>query len=160
LLGPPVCAGVRPLPLCEQFFDGETDVPRDLAQKGRGYVTPRVKRHGRAAAIRMAVLPVRTALASEGEAVAFQQPLDLAGLQNGDRAQELGDLDRMGADELRLEPRLSVLQQERNDFLKVSQELVDRSALRMGAWPARDVADEEACIGISLDDCSEGAHGQ
>jgi len=52
-----------------------------------------------------------------------------------------------------------VLQQECNDFLKVGQEFIDRSALRMSAWPAGDVADKETCVGISLDDCREGAHG-
>ncbi len=98
--------------------------------------------YGRATAIWMTILPVGTALSREGEAVPFQQALDLAGLQDWDRAQGLAGLNGMRTDELRLELRFAVLQQERHDFLEVGQQLVDRGALGVGARPAGDMADK------------------
>lgn len=71
----------------------------------------------------------------------FEEPLNLAGLQDWDRAQCLADLDSMGPDELRLELRFAILQQECYDLLEVGQEFVYARALGMGARPAGDVAD-------------------
>lgn len=63
------------------------------------------------------------------------------------------------ADELRLEGRLSVLQQHRHHFLQVFPQLVDRVPLRVGARPARDVSAVDPGLGVAFYDGVEGAHG-
>ena len=134
--------GASPLRPCKQFLNGEPNVARDLPQQRLRNVATRMKRYGGAAAIWMTILPVGTALPREGEAVPFQQALDLAGLQDWDRAQGLAGLNGMRTDELRLELRFAVLQQQCHDFLEVGQQLVDRGALGVGARPPGDVADK------------------
>jgi hypothetical protein len=132
---------VRPLPVSEQLVHGQADVARDLPQQRRRNIATRMKRYG-GAAIRMTILTVGTALSGEGEAAPLQQSRDLAGLQDWDGAQGLPDLNHMRTDELRLELRFAVLQQERHDFLKVGEQFVHGGALGMGARPAGDVADK------------------
>ena len=107
----------------------------------------------------MTILTVGSTLAGKRKTVPFQQPLDLTRLQDRDSAQDLADLHRVGTDELRLEPWLAILQQERDDLLEVGQQLVDGRALGVGAGPAGDVADEKTRIGVPLDHGSEGPHG-
>ena len=106
----------------------------------------------------MTVLTVGATLAREGEAERLQQPFDVTGFQDRDRAQDLADLNGMGPDKLRLERRFTILQQEPYDFLEVSQQLVYGRALRVRARPAGDMADKQVRIGIALDDGSESAH--
>ena len=99
-----------------------------------------------------------TTLSNESEAVTFQQALDVPWLQNRDGAHDLRDLDRVGADELCLEPWFPILQQERHNLAEIVQQLVNARALGMSARPAWDVADEQPGVGITFDDGSECAH--
>ncbi len=91
-----------------------SDIAGNLAQQGRRDVPASVERHRRTAAVRMAVLAVGSSPANEGEAVTFQQALDVPRLQDRGRAHELRDLDGVGADKLRFEAGLAVFQQHRH----------------------------------------------
>jgi hypothetical protein len=65
----------------------------------------------------------------------------------------------MSADELRFDLGLTVLKKEVNHLAEVYLELVERAPLRMGAWPAGDVAHKDPRTRISLDNGGEGTHG-
>jgi hypothetical protein len=106
----------------------------------------------------MAVLAVGSPLPSEGEAMTFQQALNVPRLQNWDGAHDLRDLDGVGTDELCLEAGFPILEQQRHNLVEIVKQLVDRSALGMGPRPARDVTDEQASVGVAFDDGGECAH--
>jgi len=45
-----------------------------------------------------------------------------------------------------------------NNFLEIAVELVERCALAMGAWKARDVTDIQACVRTVFDHSCESPH--
>jgi hypothetical protein len=117
-----------------------------------------VKRNGRHAAIWMSILAVRTTLANLDESETGKNGGNLPRLQNGNVAHRLRDLHRLRSDEFSLELRPAILQQHGDDLCKVLAELVEGSALRVRTGPAGNVADEQTCGLVPLDDCREGLH--
>lgn len=89
----------------------------------------------------------------------FQQVLDVPRPQNRDRAHELRDLNGVGADELRLEARFPILQQQRYNLAQIVKQLVDGTTLGMSPGPPWDVTDEQPSVGVAFDDGGECAHG-
>jgi len=69
-----------------------------------------------------------------------------------------GDLNCLGADELGLETRLAILEEQGNNLSKMLLELVERFSLRMGARPTGNMADVYTRIGVPFDDRCIGAH--
>jgi len=88
----------------------------------------------------------------------FQDSGDLTRLEDRD-VTHLRDLDGLRSDELTFQLRLAVLEEHRDDLLQVRAQLVHADALRVRAWPSRDVAHEQTSIGVPLDDGSERPHG-
>ncbi len=64
----------------EQLFDGEADIPRNLAQECRGDVSRGVKGDGRGSSISMSELLVRSTLTDLSKPKAFKQYDHLARL--------------------------------------------------------------------------------
>ena len=130
----------------------------DGAEKSRRDVSALVERNRRHAAIRMSILVMRTTLANLNESETGQDGGDLPRLENGNVAHRLGDLDRLGSDELPLKLGRAIFQQHGDDLFEVLAELVEGGALRVRTGPAGDVADEQPRGLVALDDCREALH--
>lgn len=85
---------------------------------------------------------------------------DVARLQNGNVAHSSGgDRHRVRADELGVEARrISILQEQLENLTKIRVEFVERFRLGVSAREAGHVADVEARVRATLDDCGVGAH--
>lgn len=79
-------------------------------------------------AVRVAVLPMRSAMSNLDEPELLQDPRDLTGLEDGHVA-HLRDLDGLRSDELAFQPRLAVLEEHRDDLFEVCSQLIDAGAL-------------------------------
>ena len=64
----------------------------------------------------------------------------------------------MSADEFCFELGFTVFEKQGDRFPQVGFEFLEGGSLRVGPWPAGNVADEDARMGISLYYCGEGAH--
>jgi hypothetical protein len=62
------------------------------------------------------------------------------------------------ADKLRLKMWLSIREQHGRNLAKVCPQFIERRTLRVRAGPTRDVAHEQACFRIALDDRGERPH--
>ena len=71
----------------------------------------------------------------------------------------LGAFERLRSDELRVEVRVTILEQHVDDLTGVRAEFIQGLALRMRSRPAGDVADEQVRFLIALDYSSKGARG-
>ena len=100
----------------------------------------------------MSVLAVRTALAYLGESETHENRGDFPRLQDGHVAHDLRDLHRLRSDELPLELRCAVLEEHCDDLFEVLAEFVKRGPLRVCTRPPRDVADEQPCGLVALND--------
>ena len=136
-----------------EIADGDPNVLCDLAQQCRRDVVG-VVRDRRRSSVRVPILAVRTALAREDESKHEQPRLDFPGFQNRNvshrqrpeaflAAVQSCDSELIGSDKRRLEPRLPVLEQHRDDFLEVGAQFLDGRALRMCTRPAWNMADKE-----------------
>lgn len=65
-----------------QLLNGKPNIPGDLWQQWRGNVTTFVHGNGRATAIGVAILSMRTALAHQREAKVFKETTNLGGFEN------------------------------------------------------------------------------
>ena len=117
-----------------------------------------MERDGGRTPVGMPILPMRTALAHETEAVPQQVPLHLPRLEDRNGAQASGDLHGVGPDEFGFERWLPVLEEEFHDFLEVGEQFLHGGTLGVGPGPARDVADEQPGIGVSFHDSGIRAH--
>lgn len=150
---------VRRLPSCfEEFVYRQPDVPGDLPQQRGRDIAASMEGNRGPPAVGGPILTMRAALSYQLEPELPQQLLDFLGLQDGDGAQWLGDLDRVGADEFGLEPGLAVLKEHLHDLLQVGQQLVDRGPLGVRSRPAGHVADVESSVGIPFNNGSVGPH--
>jgi hypothetical protein len=70
----------------------------------------------------------------------------------------LRDLDRLNSHELRLQPGLAVLQKHAHNLLKVALQLIQGRTLTVRTGPPWYVSNEEAGIGIALDDEAIATH--
>lgn len=135
----------------EPLFDGDSDVPRDLAQQCRRHVTTSVKEDCRASAVGVPLLAMRASLPDLPKAKAFRQRSEFARFQDRDGARGLRDLDGLEAHELGLELGFAVLEQHGDDFTQVLLEFVERGALAVRSRPSWNRADEETRIRVALD---------
>jgi hypothetical protein len=69
----------------KKFLYGQADIARDLSEQGRRNVSAAVEGYGCAAAIRVSVLAMGSALTGFDEAESFKQGRDLARLENWQR---------------------------------------------------------------------------
>ena len=72
----------------EKLIHRETDVSCDLSQESRGDITTRVKRDGRATAIRVSILSVGASLPHFNEAARLKQGRNLSGLEDRNSAHD------------------------------------------------------------------------
>ena len=144
----------------DELGDRHPDVATDLAQQGGRDITPRMHGDGRDAAVGVAELLVRAALADLDEPEPLEAGDHLARLKDRDRAhgRQLGDEDGLRADELRLQRRLAVLEEHGDDLAKVGVEFVETVPLAVGAREPRDIPDEDAGLRVPLDDGGVSAH--
>jgi hypothetical protein len=106
----------------------------------------------------MLELLVRASLAGLSKSESLKQCDNLAGLE--DRSLHLlGHGNSLNADELGLELRSTVLQEEGDDFSEVGLQLVERLGLAMRARKARHVPDIQLGVRIALDYGCERGHG-
>ncbi len=68
---------VRASTVRNQFFNRKTNIPGDLSQQWRGNVTTFVQGNGRATAIGVAILSMRTALAHQREAEGVKEATNI-----------------------------------------------------------------------------------
>ena len=99
----------------------------------------------------MAKLLVGAPLSTLFEPQPAQDRDDLARAENRKPAHRLGG-HSLSTDVLTLELRLPVLQEHRDDFVKIRVELVERAALGVCPGKPRDMADEETGVWVALDD--------
>ena len=117
-----------------------------------------MKRYCGDAAVSVPKLLMRSSLPYFDEAEGFEDPNDLPRLQSREARHVLGNRDRLDADELGFQAGFAVLEEHRNDLLEIGLELVERFRLTMGAREAGDIADQEAGVGIALDNCCVVPH--
>jgi hypothetical protein len=141
----------------KELIDLDLDVPRDLAHERRSDVAALMEWDGRAPAVRMTELLVRASLADFDEPKP-RQSADWWGFSGGTEGIS-GHLDVRCTYELRLELRLSVFKEHRDDFAQVGLQLVQRSTLGVRAGPPWDVADENSCRRVLFNHCREVPHG-
>lgn len=81
-------------------------------------------------------------------------------MQEGEELAALCNLDCVGADKLRFDGRLAVLQKHGNDLRQVGVQFIQGFALRVRTRPAGNKPDEEPRFGIFFDDGSKLPHGE
>ena len=106
----------------------------------------------------MTELLVRSPLPDLREPVLPQKLYDFARLEDRNGPHASGNLDFSDADELRLQFRLTVLQEHFQNLAEVFLNLIDVRALGMSTRPTRHVADQKTGVGISLDYNIVGPH--
>jgi hypothetical protein len=119
---------VLPLPPSDEVADVHSDVSRDHAKQGRGDVSTRVKRHRCSPPVRMTVLAMGSALSNLGKTETFEDPGNLARLENRDIT-HLCDLDGLRAHKFSLELGFPILEKHRYDLFEVLPQFVDAGAL-------------------------------
>jgi hypothetical protein len=87
-----------------------------------------VKRHRGSSPVRMTVLAMGSALSNLGKPDTFEDPGNLARLENRD-VTHLRDLDGLRAHEFSLELGLPILEKHRYDLFEVLSQLVDAGTL-------------------------------
>ena len=117
-----------------------------------------MERHCRAATVRVAVLPMRSALPHLLEPEPRQVGRDFTRLQNRNRGHSLRDPNRLKCYELRLEFRLTVLEEHLDDFTEVALKLVQGAALAMCAGPTGNCSNVKARVWVSLHDDAKASH--
>jgi hypothetical protein len=126
----------------EQVIDSQANVLGDLAeQDGRNIPSP-MERHRGASAGSVTKLLVRAALPDLREPELAENRDDLCWREHWDAAHSLCNGNILNSDELRLEPRLSVLEQHGDDLSKIAIEIVQRLALGMRTRKPRDISDK------------------
>ena len=86
-----------------------------------------------------------------------KKPHDLLGPQNR-VATHRSDSHKLCSNELGLEPRLSVLKKQFDNFTKIRLKLIQRVRLGMRARPTWHVSHKHARLGATLDDGGEWSH--
>ena len=142
----------------DEIPDVHADVARDGSKKGRRDVSALVEGDRRYATIGMSILAVRTTLADLNESETREDGDDFPRLENGDVTHRLGDLDRLRSNELAVELGRAILKQHGDDFFKVLVEFVERGALGVRTRPPGDIAHEQPCGLVALDDRREALH--
>ncbi len=136
----------------EEVFHGGTDVLNDLPQQRGRNITSLVQRDGGAPAVGVTILDMGTSLPHRHETQPLQNTADLGGFQDGDVAHGLGNTDGLRADKFTLKLGLAVLQQHGDNFTEVGLQFIKRLRLGMSAGKTRNVTDQQAGVGIALDD--------
>ncbi len=111
------------------------------------------------ASIGMPELLVRTTLANLSETQPLEPCHHFTGLEDW-WWRHNSRHDGLDTDEFGFEVRFAVLKQERNHFLHVAVELIERFGLAVGTGKSRDVSDVQTSVGIAFDDCGIGLHGR
>jgi hypothetical protein len=143
----------------EQFLDGQADVLRDLAQEDRREIATCVERYSRRAAIDVAKLLVRAALAHLDEAQRGENGNDLAGFEDRD-TRHSGDDDGLRAHKLRLELGLAIVQEHGDHLLEIGIEFVERFGLAVRAWEPGHITHIELRVGATFDYRGIGMHSE
>lgn len=107
------------LPVAQEFFRRHVDVLRDLAQEDGRDIPTLMERDGRRTPAVVAKLLVGTALADLNKPESLEDRNDLLGLKDREAAHRSGHGDVLDADELRLEDRIPVLQEHRDNFPQI-----------------------------------------
>ena len=144
----------------EEVVHGKSDVFRNLAQQCRRDIAPLMKGHGRATTVGVPKLSVRSALPDFGKPQLPEKRHDLAGLQDGWLRHGLRHFDRLRSDEHALQPRVSLLEQHLDHFLKVGAKFVQRFTLAVSAREAWDPAHVKASVSVPLDDGRKVLHDE
>src|SRR5260221_6554180 len=144
----------------KKVIERRPDILDDLAKNHGRDVSRRMVWNGRAAAVSMPILHVRTTLAGQNETKRIEDAANLPWLENGrPRHQLRRHRDALRADELRLQIRLTVFQQHLNALTEISMELVERLPLRMRARNPRHETDVKSRVRTTLDDSGKRLHG-
>ena len=150
---------VRRLPTrLEHFVNRKPDVLGDLAEQGGGNVPNRMERDRGTTSVAVSVLSMGAALSHEFEAQSKEHGLDLTGLQDRDGSQSSGDPNCIGADELGIELRITILQEHLNNLFHVVKKFIDGGPLGVGTRPSGDVSNIDPGIGVEFDDSCIIAH--
>lgn len=146
------------LPVGQELIHSHAEVAAYLAQQDRRDIAPRMKWHSGRAPRSVAKLLVRAALPYLGKAHSEQNRHDFRGLQHWKAAHGSRNSDALHPDEMRLQLRLSVFKEHRNDFLKIVLKLLQRFTLGVRARKARNEADVEARGRVLFNHCRERFH--
>ncbi len=117
-----------------------------------------MKRHCRYTSIGMPELLVRSTMPDLAESLLLKKPDHLPRLQNGHVAHFLVDHYELSAHKFGLKTRLTVLQEESDDLLKILIELVETLGLRMRAGKAGHIADIKFGVRAFFDYGSVSSH--
>ena len=150
--------GVCLLAATDKVVDGEADVAGDLPYQQWRQVPARVDRDGGRAPIRMAEPLVGAALADFGKTERGQDADDLARFEHRDCGHGRSHHDGLCADVVAFHFGLFAVEDQGNHFPQVGVELVERFALAVGTRETRHVADVQAGVAATFDDCGVRVH--
>lgn len=117
-----------------------------------------MKRHGRAAAIWMPELLVRTALPQLDKAELPEKRHNFARFKNWRLAHELRHFDGLCADEHAVESRIALLEEHFDHFLEIGTQFVERLALAVRAGKTWHPPHVQTGVRVSFDDGSKMSH--
>ncbi len=146
------------LSILEKLVDREADVFDNLSEKGGRDVTALVERNRGAPASTVAELLVGTALSDLHKPMPEKNSDNLGRLEYRDAPHRSGNNDCLDTHELRGELRLSVLEQQLQNFLEIRIKFIKTASLRVGARKTGNVPNEQASLRVTLDHCGEVSH--
>ena len=142
-----------------EFGSGEPGILGNAARQNGRNVARAVDRHGGASPVGVDEPLVGPALAHFAKTERGQDGDDLTRSENRQGWHDRSDPDGLRPDELSLNRRLALLEDEGNDFGEVGVEFVQRRCLAVGASEAGYVSDIETGIAAPLDNGGVGSHG-